>query len=93
MTILKSTGEVARLLGTTEPTLSELVRRGRIEPAPTILAGRRLWAADHISQAAAALGLATPDGTGPLAHAEMAPATTRISPASERPSIGEDGET
>lgn len=51
------TGEVARLLGTTEPPLSELVRRGKITPAPDVTAGRRQWQVFHIIQAAIALGL------------------------------------
>jgi hypothetical protein len=56
-----ATGEAARLLGTTEPKLSEVVRRGRITPAPPVLAGRRLWEPDHLLQAATALGLLTND--------------------------------
>lgn len=56
-----STGEVARFLGVTEPQLSEVVRRGRIATAPTVLAGRRLWEPDHIIQAATALGVLTDD--------------------------------
>ena len=50
-----STGQVARLLGVTEPKLAETVRRGRVAPPP-IVAGRRLWDRDHIAQAADALG-------------------------------------
>ena len=52
-----STGEAARLLGTTEPKLSEEVRRGRVTPEPTILAGRRLWGPKHLFQVAENLGL------------------------------------
>jgi len=51
-----STGQVAELLATTEPQLAELVRRGRIRPAPVVLAGRRLWQESHLLQAARALG-------------------------------------
>lgn len=50
-----STGQAARLLGTTEPRLSETVRRGRVMPAPVVLAGRRLWSLDQFRQAARAL--------------------------------------
>ena len=56
---LLNTGAAAVLLGTTEPKLSEVVRRGRITPPPPILAGRRLWSREHVLQAAAALGLLT----------------------------------
>lgn len=52
-----STGQAAQLLGTTEPKLSEEVRRGRINPPPAIFAGRRLWLAEHLLQAAANLRL------------------------------------
>ena len=54
-----STGESARLIGTTEPRLAETVRRGKIEPVPPILAGRRLWGPEHLLQAAKHLGLLT----------------------------------
>lgn len=53
------TGEAARLIGTTEPKLSEEVRRGRVTPPPTVLAGRRLWEPEHLLQAALNLGLLT----------------------------------
>jgi hypothetical protein len=56
-----STGQAAQFLGTNEPRLAELVRRGKIVPEPAIFAGRRLWVRDHILQAARALGLLTPD--------------------------------
>ena len=52
-----STGEVARLLGLTEPRLSELVRRGKIKPPPALLAGRRFWSREDIVRAARHLGL------------------------------------
>ena len=52
-----STGQAAELLGTTEPKLSEEVRRGRVTPAPAIFAGRRLWMQEHLLQAAESLGL------------------------------------
>ena len=54
-----STGQAARLLGTTEPRLSEEVRRGRVDPAPAIFAGRRLWHPEHLLQAAEHLDLLT----------------------------------
>ena len=50
-----STGDAARMLQTTEPRLGELIRRGKIDPEPPIVAGRRLWQTDHIRQAARAL--------------------------------------
>lgn len=53
------TGQVARLLGVTEPELAEAVRRGHVQPEPPVLAGRRLWEADHIRQAAEHLGRLT----------------------------------
>lgn len=53
----QSTGRAARLLGCTEPKLSEEVRRGRVSPAPPIMAGRRLWGPKHLLQAAESLGL------------------------------------
>ena len=55
-----TTGQVARLLGTTEPRLSELVRRRKVVPPPPIVSGRRMWNHDHVRQAARALGLADP---------------------------------
>ena len=54
-----STGQVGGLLGTTEPKLSEEVRRGRVTPPPAIFAGRRLWMPEHVLQAAKNLGLLT----------------------------------
>lgn len=55
----RSTGQAAALVRTTEPKLAEEVRRGRIQPAPHVFAGRRLWHAEHILQAAENLGLLT----------------------------------
>jgi hypothetical protein len=52
-----STGEAAQLLGTTEPRLAETVRRGKVNPAPPIMAGRRLWGPQHLRQAARHLDL------------------------------------
>jgi hypothetical protein len=52
-----STGQAAELLAVTEPQLAELVRRGYIHPAPAIFAGRRLWEAEHLIQAARHLGI------------------------------------
>jgi hypothetical protein len=59
-----TTGAVARLLSTTEPRVAETVRRGRIIPEPTIVAGRRLWTTDQIRQAAEVLGVPVPDLSG-----------------------------
>lgn len=56
-----STGSVARLLLTTEPQLSNLVRCGHVQPAPEVVAGRRQWFATHIFQAATAFGVLTPE--------------------------------
>lgn len=52
-----TTGKAAQLLGVTEPELSETVRRGKVRPPPQILAGRRLWCAEHLIQAAQALDI------------------------------------
>jgi len=52
-----ASGAAADLLGTTEPRLSETVRRGRIAPAPPIVAGRRLWTHEQVLQAADVLGV------------------------------------
>ena len=54
-----STGEAARLLGTTEPQLAETVRRGKVVPEPRVVAGRRLLSPDEVLQGATALGLLT----------------------------------
>lgn len=56
-----STGQAARAIGTTEPRLAETVRRGKVQPEPILLAGRRLWEKHHLLQAAEALGLLTPE--------------------------------
>ena len=57
----QSTGEAADFLETTEPRLSETVRRGRVKPAPPIIAGRRLWGPEHLLQAARVLDALTDD--------------------------------
>jgi hypothetical protein len=54
-----STGEGARIIGTTEPLLAETVRRGKVKPEPRIVAGRRLWTPDQLLDAAKVLGLLT----------------------------------
>ena len=54
-----STGQAGELIGTTEPKLSEEVRRGRVSPPPRVSAGRRLWHPEHLLQAAENLGLLT----------------------------------
>jgi len=53
------TGHGAQVLGTTEPALADMVRRGKVNPEPPILAGRRLWYREHLLQAAEALGVLT----------------------------------
>ena len=55
-----STGQTARLLGTSEPHVAETVRRGKVHPAPPVLAGRRLWSPAHVIQAARVLDRLTP---------------------------------
>jgi len=52
-----STGQAAHILGTTEPRLADLVRKGKIQPYPPIAAGRRHWDLEHLLQAAKSLGL------------------------------------
>ncbi len=56
-----STGQAAEVIGASEPRLSDLVRRGKIQPPPALFAGRRCWEPDHIRQAATHLGLLTDD--------------------------------
>lgn len=52
-----STGQVAALLAVPEPKLNDLIRRGKINPAPTVVAGRRVWLRQHVAQAADHLGV------------------------------------
>jgi len=52
-----TSGTVAAVLHTTEPRLSEKVRRGHVDPPPTIVSGRRLWFEEQVLQAAGALGV------------------------------------
>lgn len=52
-----STGQAAYFLGTTEPRLADLVRKGKIQPLPEITAGRRIWEIAHLLRAGDALGL------------------------------------
>jgi len=59
MVHLESTGCVAQLLGVTEPRLNDLVRRGKVRPAPPVVAGRRLWTPEHVLRAAEVLGQST----------------------------------
>jgi hypothetical protein len=66
-----STGEAARLLRVVEPTLSGLIRRGRIVPPPPIVAGRRAWSVEHVHCAARALGV-DPPGAAMSATADAA---------------------
>jgi len=55
------TGQLARLLNTTEPKLAEAVRKGRVVPAPRIVAGRRAWDLSQVHQAAQLFGLEPAD--------------------------------
>ncbi len=57
MQIPASTGQAARFLGVTEPRLNDLVRRGKIIPAPSVYSGRRLWDRQHLISAATILGI------------------------------------
>ena len=52
-----STGQVAKLLGSTEPKVAETVRRGYVFPAPEVISGRRVWGIESVEQAALALGV------------------------------------
>lgn len=52
-----STGQLAKVLEATEPQVAETVRRGKVNPAPTVVAGRRLWDKSSAMQAAMALGV------------------------------------
>lgn len=79
-----STGEAARLLSTSEPRLSDLVRRGKIVPPPSIVAGRRVWQEIHLRQAAAILGT-------PAAESERLLAPATILPTGTESSRGEPG--
>lgn len=64
----KTTGAAADLIGTTEPRLSDTVRRGRIEPEPTIVAGRRLWTREQVLQAAEVLGILDANSRAQIDH-------------------------
>ena len=57
-----STGQVAALLAVPEPKLNDLIRRGKINPAPCVSAGRRVWQPQHVRQAADLLGGALETG-------------------------------
>jgi len=57
------TGTVARALRVSEPRLNELLRRGKIDPAPLVEHGRRLWLAEHVRQTARFLGKPDPFAT------------------------------
>jgi len=52
-----STGQVAKLLKTTEARVAETVRRGLVHPPPVILAGRRLWTEKQIRRVAEVLNI------------------------------------
>ncbi len=53
----RSTGSAAKLLDTTEPRLADFIRRGKIRPAPRVVAARRAWENTHLRQAAQILGI------------------------------------
>jgi hypothetical protein len=72
-----STGQAAHILDTTEPRLSDLVRKGKIHPPPTIAVGRRLWSTCHMLQAGALLGLAPEEVRDRLTLAFPVPEATR----------------
>lgn len=57
------TGTVAHALRVSEPRLNELLRRGKIDPAPVVEHGRRFWLAEHVRQAARLLGRPVPFAT------------------------------
>lgn len=52
-----STGRAALILGVTEPQLGDVIRRGKVHPAPPVVAGRRLWTRDHLRKAGDVLGV------------------------------------
>jgi len=54
-----SSGQSAQFLGVTEPRLNELIRKGKLDPAPQSAAGRRLWWPEHLLAAAQAMNLPT----------------------------------
>ena len=56
-----TSGQVARFYDLTEPQLADRVRRGKIEPAPPIEAGRRLWWPEHVLAAGLSLDRLTPE--------------------------------
>jgi hypothetical protein len=60
MNEVRTTGQVAALLAVTEPQLNDLIRRGKINPAPSVVAGRRAWLRQHVAQAADLLGATFP---------------------------------
>lgn len=53
-----TTGAVAEALSVSEPRLNDLIRRGKIHPAPRVSGGRRFWEHEHFVQAALLLGIA-----------------------------------
>ncbi len=57
-----STAQVRDLLGLdNDKRLNDLVRTGRIRPAPRVVSGRRLWEIAHVTAAANALGIPVDD--------------------------------
>ena len=70
MTFPITTGELARILNATEPQLGEAVRRGRVSPPPSVVAGRRYWTRQQALQAAAAIGALTDDARAVLEDAD-----------------------
>ncbi len=53
-----TTGRAALIHDTSEPRLNDLVRRRKIDPAPPVVSGRRVWAMEHLIQAGARLAVA-----------------------------------
>lgn len=67
--MMLSTGAVARLIDVPEARIQQVIRRGRVCPAPAVAAGRRLWTADQVRQAATHLNALSPEIEGEIASA------------------------
>jgi hypothetical protein len=74
-----TTGYVAQALGCTEPRLNDLIRRGRIAPAPPVMLGRRLWSPVHVLQAARALGVLDDDLRAEIERESFSAASASVS--------------
>ncbi len=55
LTAIYSTGQVAGMLGLTEPQLNNHLRRGHVPLVPPGPGGRRIWTSDDVELARAAL--------------------------------------